>query len=81
MHIEVFVAQNDIRCQAVRQFLDGFGLKYTELDISKKEVQEDFQKRLPGTNAVPQLFIDGEHAGGYEDLLKITLEFARRNID
>lgn len=81
MHIEVFVAQDDKRCQAVRRFLDGFDLEYAELDVGNKEVWNDLRKRLPGTSEVPQVFIDGDHIGGYGDLLKIAHEIAVRESD
>jgi len=81
MYIEVFVEKENKRCQAVRKFLGELGLSFTELDIGDQDLMDDFRKRLPGNTAVPQLFIDGDHVGGYEDLLKITVEFAVRKVD
>ncbi len=28
----------------------------------------EFRERLPRVKAIPQVFIDGEHIGGFEDL-------------
>lgn len=81
MHIEVFVEAENKRCQAVGRFLKELGLSYTELNLTNNDVMKDFKNRLPGITAVPQIFIDGDHVGGYEDLLKIALEFAKRKVD
>ena len=30
----------------------------------------DFRMRLPRVRSLPQIFVDGEHVGGYEDLCR-----------
>jgi|TARA_R110000744_G_scaffold287215_1_gene398419 glutaredoxin 3 len=32
------------------------------------EHKKNLKKRLPGAKTVPQIFFDGEHIGGYNDL-------------
>ena len=45
-------------------------LTYQNYDIGSDEtVLEEFRQRLPRTFALPQIFIDGEHIGSYEDLV------------
>ena len=49
--------------------MDSRGLAYQELDIAADPAQlEELLRRLPRSTAIPQIFIDGEHIGGYEDL-------------
>ncbi|MDJ0970425.1 MAG: glutaredoxin domain-containing protein [Kiloniellales bacterium] len=67
--IEIFSAPNCGYCLRAKELLDGKGLAYQELDIAADPAQlEELLRRLPRSKAIPQIFIDGEHIGGYEDL-------------
>ena len=69
MEIEIFSTPQCGYCDAAKKLLDDKGLAYTNLDVmADPAILEDFQHRLPRVKAVPQIFIDGEHIGGYEDL-------------
>ena len=69
MKIEIFSTPQCGYCDAAKKLLDEKGLAYTNLDVmSDPAILEDFKCRLPRVKAVPQIFIDGEHIGGYEDL-------------
>jgi glutaredoxin 3 len=42
---------------------------YKEIDISKSdEVREEMMKKSAGKRSVPQIFINGQHVGGCDDL-------------
>lgn len=44
-------------------------IKSEDLDIAADDVHRaELMRRLPRVKAIPQIFIDGEHVGGYEDL-------------
>ena len=66
--IEMFAGPNCRYCQAAKDLLAANGLAYTERDISDPEVLQEFRERLPRQKSIPQIFIDGEHIGGSEDL-------------
>ena len=66
--IEMFAGPNCRHCQAAKDLLAEKGLAYTERDVSDPETLQEFRERLPREKAIPQIFIDGEHIGGYEDL-------------
>ncbi len=66
--IEMFAGPNCRYCQAAKDLLAAKGLAYTERDISDPEILHELRERLPREKAIPQIFIDGEHIGGYEDL-------------
>ncbi|MCZ6770433.1 MAG: glutaredoxin domain-containing protein [Proteobacteria bacterium] len=69
MKIEIFSTPQCSYCDAAKKLLDEKGLAYTNLDLmADPAIIEDFKTRLPRVKAVPQIFIDGEHIGGYEDL-------------
>ena len=69
MKIEIFSTPHCSYCDAAKKLLDEKGLAYTNLDLmADPAILEDFKTRLPRVKAVPQIFIDGEHIGGYEDL-------------
>ena len=69
MKIEIFSTPQCSYCDAAKKLLDEKGLAYTNLDVmSDPAILEDFKRRLPRVKAVPQIFIDGEHIGGHEDL-------------
>ena len=67
--IEIFSAPDCGYCRQAKELLDGKGLAYFELDIAADPAQfEELRRRLPRSKAIPQIFIDGEHIGSYEDL-------------
>ena len=57
-------------CDLAKRFLDNKGWKYKEINI--EELGWDRSKLLEVGKAttVPQIVIDGEPIGGYDDLIK-----------
>jgi len=68
MKIEIFTGPNCGYCEAAKQLLRDRGLAFTERDVGDAAVRDEFRIRLPREKAVPQIFLDGSHIGGYEDL-------------
>ena len=66
--IEIFTGPNCGYCRAAKDLLAQKGLTFTERDISDPRVLQEFRERLPRQKSIPQIFIDGEHIGSYEDL-------------
>ena len=66
--IEIFSGPGCGYCEAAKKLLDGKGLAYEDRDISGDEHRDELLRRLPRSRAIPQIFIGGEHIGGYEDL-------------
>jgi len=56
-------------CSRAKQILDGKGVGYREIDAphGTPERQESI-RRSGGRTSVPQIFIDGKHIGGCDDL-------------
>ena len=68
MEIEIFTGPNCAYCTAANRLLDEHGQAYIELNIEEAGVLEEYRTRLPRQKSLPQIFIDGEHIGNYEDL-------------
>ena len=69
MKIEIFSTPQCSYCDAAKQLLEAKGLAYTNVDVMAEPGNlEEFKRRLPRAKAVPQIFINGAHIGGYEDL-------------
>ncbi len=68
MTVEVFSGPNCAYCKRAKDLLDRKGVAYSDFDISKPEHRDEFVQRLPRARAIPQIFVNGEHIGGCEDL-------------
>jgi glutaredoxin 3 len=66
--IEMFSGPGCAYCAQTRTLLEARGLDYVEYDVAEPEHLEEFGRRLPRTRALPQLFINGDHIGSFEDL-------------
>lgn len=56
-------------CARAKALLTDKGVAFEEYDISMGGPKRDeMQKRAPGQATVPQIFIDGKHIGGSDDL-------------
>lgn len=55
-------------CTAAKQLLENLGIDYREIDVSGDQGKREEMRRLSRRSTVPQIFIDGEHIGGYTDL-------------
>ncbi|MGI9464600.1 MAG: glutaredoxin domain-containing protein [Aestuariivirgaceae bacterium] len=66
--IEIFTGPRCGYCTAAKALLNQHGLAFTERDISEPAVLQEMRQRLPRAKTIPQIFIDDEHVGGYDDL-------------
>lgn len=68
LEIEIFTGPNCAYCVAAKKLMDERGRKYVEKDITDEDILAEFRNRLPRQKSLPQLFVDGNHIGSYEDL-------------
>lgn len=61
-------------CRNAKMFFINKNISYEERVIGDNWSQEDFNKAVPNAKTVPQIFIDGNHIGGWADLVKYTTE-------
>jgi glutaredoxin 3 len=56
-------------CDRAKSLLHKKGAKYENIDIIEDTSKRDeMLARSGGRTSVPQIFIDGEHIGGFDDL-------------
>ena len=57
-------------CVKAKEFFQIKGLSYKEINISSSiELQQEMLEKSNGRKTVPQIFINGNHIGGYDDLI------------
>jgi glutaredoxin 3 len=56
-------------CRAAKQLLLSKGLDFEEIDVGGDQTKRaEMIERAGGRRTVPQIFIDGSHVGGYQEL-------------
>ena len=56
-------------CARAKAYLDACGVAYEEIDVTTDTVRDLEMRARAGRTLVPQLFIDGVHLGGSDDLV------------
>ncbi|TWF50383.1 glutaredoxin 3 [Neorhizobium alkalisoli] len=56
-------------CSRAKALLESKGVAYTEHDATfSKELRDEMVGKSNGRNTFPQIFINGEHVGGCDDI-------------
>ncbi len=56
-------------CRAAKQLLLSKGYDFDEISVDwDADLRQEMMERAGGQHTVPQIFIDGRHVGGYQDL-------------
>ena len=67
--VEIYTTPTCPYCQAAKRLLDRKGVRYREIDVSRDpDLRQAMTQRAHGRRTVPQIFIDGHHVGGSDDL-------------
>lgn len=67
--IEIYTTRYCSFCAAAKALLTRKGVSYSEIDLSRDwERRREMIQRANGRMTVPQIFIDGKHIGGSDDL-------------
>ncbi len=68
-NIEIYVTKTCPYCVRAKNLLNKKGYTYTEIDVSdNQKLREEMVAKAGGRMTVPQIFIDGKHIGGSDDL-------------
>ena len=71
-NIEIYTKPTCGFCHMAKRLLGSKGASYAEVDISAKpERRSEMIQRAGGRSTVPQIFIDGKHIGGCDDLFAL----------
>ena len=70
--VEIYVKATCSYCFRARRLLEGKGVAFEahSVDFDRDKRQEMIQ-RAHGRSTVPQIFIDGRHVGGCDDLFRL----------
>ena len=57
-------------CTQAKALLESRGIEYEERNIENGWDREDLLAAVPGARTLPQIFLDEEHVGGFNELRK-----------
>ncbi|MBI2254994.1 MAG: glutaredoxin 3 [Proteobacteria bacterium] len=67
--IEIYTTMLCGYCYRAKKLLQERGAEFTEIDVmTDGKLRDEMRKRAGGRTSVPQIFIDGQHVGGCDDL-------------
>lgn len=67
--VEIYTWSTCPYCKRAKALLDAKGVDYTEYSIDgDDEARDKMAARANGRRTVPQIFIDGVHVGGCDDI-------------
>lgn len=55
-------------CVAAKRLLQQKGLEYQDIMIDQDIAQREIMMKKSGRTSVPQIFINDQHVGGFDDL-------------
>ena len=78
--IEIYTKEWCPYCLKAKALLRAKDVAYDEIDVTSDEVRQAEMVERSGMRSVPQIFLDGERVGGYDDLARLnaTGELDRR---
>jgi len=70
--VEIYTKFGCPYCARAKRLLEEKGVAYEEYEINLVPGKRDeMLSRAPGRTTVPQIFIDGRHVGGSDDLAEL----------
>ncbi|MEQ8651166.1 MAG: glutaredoxin 3 [Kiloniellales bacterium] len=78
-NVEIYTSLLCGYCYRAKQLLKRKGVTFTEYDLmAQPGRRSEMLERAQGRTSVPQIFIDGQHVGGCDDLFELE---ARGGLD
>lgn len=73
--IEIYTTPSCPYCHAAKALLARKGVTFEETDVSRDpDLRAQMTTRAGGRRTVPQIFIDGRHVGGSDDIHALDRE-------
>lgn len=70
--VEIYTTMFCPYCTRARALLRDKGVAFVEIDIEEEpERRAEMIRRAGGRRTVPQIFVNGEHIGGCDDLMAL----------
>ena len=78
--VEIYTTPSCPFCVRAKRLLQARGIAYDEVDVAgDPELRADLVRRT-GRRTVPQIFIDGEPIGGFEELAALDASTRLANL-
>ena len=71
MNVKIYSTNWCPYCANTKRFLDEKGIEYEEINIESEGMSREDLEKITGGRTVPQIVIDGNPIGGYDDLLSL----------
>jgi glutaredoxin len=68
MKVEIYTKDTCMFCKKAKAWMEENKIPYEELDVSNTAAFAAMQDRIPGAKTVPQIIIDGNVIGGWDNL-------------
>ena len=73
--VEIYTASLCGFCSNAKRLLKKKGVTFTEYDVTfDGNKRREMSARAEGRTSVPQIFIDGKHVGGCDDLFDLEFD-------
>ncbi|HET9356187.1 MAG TPA: glutaredoxin 3 [Sphingomicrobium sp.] len=69
--VEIYTRSTCPYCIRAKRLLDMRGVGYDEKAVEDGQTRAEMIARAGGRSTVPQIFIDGRHIGGCDDLFEL----------
>lgn len=66
--IKIYGKTNCPWCVRAKKLVSRYGLKYEYYDVGMQKYYDELKEAVPDLKTVPQVFWDGRHLGGYNEL-------------
>jgi len=67
--VEIYTGMMCGYCMRALRLLESKKIAYEEIDVSlNSKLRAEMRQRAGGRSSVPQIFIDGDHVGGCDEL-------------
>ena len=73
-NVIIYTSDNCSYCLHAKQLLDNKHVTYTEIRVDLDAAKRDEMVRLSGRRTVPQIFINDQSIGGFDDLAALAKE-------
>ncbi len=73
--VEIYTKATCPYCIRAKRLLDMKKVEYREISVDfDRDARDEMIDRAHGRSTVPQIFIDGEHIGGCDDLFTLEMD-------
>ena len=67
-NIVIYTQDRCVHCNSTKKEFETRGWEYTSHNITELDNYNSLQELLPGIRTIPQIWIDDNYIGGYNDL-------------